>query len=165
MDFVTPDLGTIVWMVIVFGIALLILKKFAWKPILHALKEREMSIAEALASAERASREMEELKAGNEQIMAEARRAKEAILNEARGIKDRILEEARGQAEKEGRKMIDAARLQITNEKEAAIAEMKKQVVELSVLMAEKIVRKELDDQAAQEKLVNTLLHDVKLKS
>ncbi len=151
-------------MVIVFGIALLILKKFAWKPILHALKEREMSITEALASAERARREMEELKTGNEQIMAEARRAKETILEEARGIKDRILEEARGQAEKEGRKMIDAARLQITNEKEAAIAEMKKQVVELSVLMAEKIVRKELDDQAAQEKLVNTLLNDVKLK-
>lgn len=164
MGFVTPDYGTIFWMVIIFGIALFILKKFAWKPILHALKERENSIAEALTSAERARKEMEKLKAGNEQIMAEARKAKEGILNEAKEIKDRLLVEAKEQAALEGRKIIESARLQINAEKDAAINEMRKQVVELSVQVAEKIIRRELKDKTDQETLVNDLLKDIKLK-
>ncbi|MGV8092891.1 MAG: F0F1 ATP synthase subunit B [Mangrovibacterium sp.] len=164
MGFVTPDYGTIFWMVIVFGIALFILKKFAWKPILHALKERENSIAEALASAENARKEMENLKAGNEKIMAEARKAKEGILNEAKEIKDKMLAEAKAQAFGEGQKMIESARAQINAEKEAAISEMKKQMAELSVEIAEKIIQKELKNKAEQEVLVNNLLKDIKLK-
>ncbi|MEL7587650.1 MAG: F0F1 ATP synthase subunit B [Prolixibacteraceae bacterium] len=164
MEFVTPDIGTIFWMLIIFTIALFILKKFAWKPILHALKEREASIAEALTSAERARKEMEKLKAGNERIMAEARKAKEEILNEAKEIKDRMLAEAKEQAAGEGRKMIESARVQIRAEKEAAISEMKKEMVELSVQIAEKMIRRELKDKADQETLVNDLLKDIKLK-
>ncbi|MGV8133810.1 MAG: F0F1 ATP synthase subunit B [Mangrovibacterium sp.] len=164
MGFVTPDYGTIIWMVIIFGIALLILKKFAWKPILNALKERENSIADALASADRAKKEMEQVRAGNEKIMAEARKAKEAILNEAKEIKDKILAEAKTQASKEGQKMIESARVQINAEKEAAISEMKKQIAGLSVLVAEKIIQRELNDKADQEVLVNNLLKDIKLK-
>jgi F-type H+-transporting ATPase subunit b len=164
MGFVTPDLGTFIWMTIIFSIAFLILKRFAWKPILHALKERESSIAEALNSAERARKEMENLKAGNEKIMAEARKAKEVILNEAKEIKDQILAEAKLQASKEGQKIIESARVQINAEKEAAISEMKKQIVGLSVRVAEKIIQKELKDKADQEVLVNSLLKDIKLK-
>lgn len=164
MGFVTPDYGTIIWMVIIFGIALFILKKFAWKPILNALKDRENSIAEALASADRARKEMENLKAGNEKIMAEARKAKETILNEAKEIKDKILAEAKVQASKEGQKMIESARVQINAEKEAAISEMKKQIAGLSVQVAEKIIQRELKDKADQEALVNNLLKDIKLK-
>lgn len=164
MGFVTPDYGTIFWMVIIFGIALFILKKFAWKPILNALKDRENSIAEALSSADRARKEMERLKAGNEKILAEARKAKEGILNEAREVKNNLLAEARTQAAREGQKMIESARMQIKAEKEAAISEMKKQMVELSVQMAEKIIQKELKDKTVQENLVNDLLKDLKLK-
>lgn len=164
MGFVTPDYGTIFWMVIIFGIALFILKKFAWKPILNALKERENSIAQALSSAEKAREEMESLKAGNEKIMDEARKAKEGILNEAKEIKDHILAEAKTQAAKEGKKMIESARLQINAEKEAAISEMKKQVVELSVQVAGKIIQKELKNKKEQEVLVNNLLKDLKIK-
>lgn len=164
MGFVTPDYGTLIWMLIIFGITLFILKKFAWKPILNALKERENSIDEALSSAQRARKEMENLKAGNEKIMAEARKAKEAILSEAKKIKDKMLSEAKAQASEEGQKMIESARARINAEKEAAISEMKKQVVELSVLVAEKIIQKELKDKADQEVLVNNLLKDIKLK-
>ena len=164
MGFVTPDYGTLIWMVVIFGITLFILKKFAWKPILNALKERENSIAEALSSAERARKEMENLKAGNEKIMVEARKAKEVILSEAKKIKDKMLAEAKTQASSEGQKMIESARVQINAEKEAAISEMKKQVVELSVRVAEKIIQKELKDKADQEVLVNNLLKDIKLK-
>ena len=122
----------------------------------QCLKERENSIAEALSSAERARKEMENLKAGNEKIMAEARKAKEVILSEAKKIKDKMLAEAKTQASREGQKMIESARVQINAEKEAAISEMKKQVVELSVRVAEKIIQKELKDKADQEVLVNT---------
>ncbi|MEN6456199.1 MAG: F0F1 ATP synthase subunit B [Prolixibacteraceae bacterium] len=164
MGFVTPDYGTIIWMVIIFGIALLILKKFAWKPILNALKERENSIADALASADRARKEMEQVRAGNEKIMAEARKAKEVILNEAKEIKDKILAEAKAQALSEGQKMIESARVQINAEKDAAISVMKKEIAELSVQVAEKIIQKELKDKADQEALVQNLLKDIKLK-
>ena len=95
MGFVTPDYGTIFWMLIIFGIVLFILKKFAWGPILKALKDRELSIAEALNSAEKARKDVAGLKASNDQIIAEARREKEIILKEARDIKDKIIAEAK----------------------------------------------------------------------
>lgn len=152
-------------MLIIFGIAVFILKKFAWKPILHALKERENSIADALSSAERARKEMEKVKAGNEKVLAEARKAREEILHEARDMKEQLLAEAKAQAAREGEKMIEAARLRINAEKEEAIADIKKQVVELSVRVAEKIIQRELKEKTDQEVLVNSLLGDLNLKS
>ena len=164
MGFVTPDYGTIFWMVIIFGIVLYILKKFAWKPILNALKEREQSIEEALSSADKAREEVEGLKADNEKIIAEARRQKDVILKEAKDIKDKMLVEAKDKASKEGQKIVEAARQQIEAEKEAAISEMKLQVTELSVLVAEKIIQKELKDKNVQEEIVNDLLKDMKMR-
>lgn len=164
MGFVTPDYGTIFWMIIIFGIVLFILKKFAWAPILNALKEREQSISDALHSAEKARKEVAGLKASNDQILAEARREKEVILKEAREIKDKIIAEAKLQANAETQKGIENARMQIQAEKTAAINDIKKQVAELSVMIAEKVVRKQLDNSKDQEILVEELLKDLKLK-
>lgn len=163
MGFVTPDYGTIFWMVIIFSITLYILAKFAWKPILTSLKDREETIADALSAADKARQEVEGLKADQEQIIAEARREKDVILKEAREIKDKILAEAKSQAQSEGNKLLDAARTQIEAEKNSAIQDIKKQVVELSVLVAEKIIQKELKETKDQEDLVNSLMNDLKL--
>jgi len=162
--FVTPDYGTIFWMVIIFGIALFILGKFAWKPIIKALKERENSIAEALSSSEKVKEEMIKLKDSNEKVMAEARQEKENILNEAKKIKEQIVGEAREEAQKEGKKIIESARQQIKTEKQAAISDIKEGINELSIKIAEKIIRKELKDKEDQKAMINELLKEVKLK-
>jgi F-type H+-transporting ATPase subunit b len=164
MGFVTPDYGTIFWMVIIFGVVLFILKKFAWGPILKALKEREKSIADALNSAEKARKDVAGLKASNDQIITEARKEKDLILKEARDIKDKIVADARNQANAEAQKSIDFARQQINAEKTAAINDIKKQVAELSVMIAEKVIKKELENPKDQEVLVEDLLKDLKLK-
>lgn len=164
MGFVTPDYGTIFWMLIIFGIVLFILKKFAWVPILKALKDREKSIADALNTAEKARKEVAGLKASNDQIIAEARKEKDLILKEARDMKDRIIADAKVQANLEAQKSIDYARQQINAEKNSAINDIREQVAGLSILIAEKVIRKELENPKEQEKLVEDLLKDVKLK-
>ena len=164
MGFVTPDYGTIFWMVIIFGIVMFILKKFAWVPILKALKDREISISEALNSAESARQEVAGLIASNDKIIAEAKKEKVIIIKESRDIKDKIIAEAREQANQEAQKGIELARQQIIAEKDAAISDIKKQVAELSLMIAEKVIRKELENPKDQEILVKDLLKDLKLK-
>ncbi|MCD6355046.1 MAG: F0F1 ATP synthase subunit B [Prolixibacteraceae bacterium] len=163
MGLVTPNSGTIFWMLIIFGIVLFILKKFAWKPILDALKEREESIANALNSAEQARKEVKGLKADNEKVIAEARKEKDIILKEAKELKERIVAEAKQKAGEEARKTIDQARHQIQTEKEAAINEIKNQVAELSVMIAEKVIKKELSNKDEQEKMVDGLVDEIKM--
>jgi F-type H+-transporting ATPase subunit b len=164
MGFVTPDYGTIFWMVIIFGIVLFILKKFAWGPILKALKDRERSISDALNSAEKARKEVAGLKAANDQILAEARREKDIILKEARDIKDKIIADAKNQANVEALKSIEFAKQQIEAEKTAAINDIKKQVAELSVSIAEKVIKKKLETSEDQQALIQDMLKDLKLK-
>jgi F-type H+-transporting ATPase subunit b len=163
MGFLTPSYGTIFWMLIIFGVVMYILKKFAWKPILKALKDREHSIAEALNSAEKARKEVAKLKASNDQILDEAKKEKDVILKEARNIKDKIIAEAKLQANAETQKGIEFARQQIEAEKESAINDIKKQVAELSVLIAEKVIKKQLENPKDQEELIQNLLKDLKL--
>ena len=163
MELVTPNPGTIFWMIIVFGILLFILGKFAWKPILNALKEREESIASALNAAEEAKKEVAELKADNEKIIAEAKKERDVILKEAKEIKEKIVAEAKENAGREGEKIIEQARQQIESEKIAAIVDIKKQVADLSVMIAEKVIKKELKDKNEQEKMVDGLVEDIKL--
>ena len=163
MGLVMPNPGTIIWMIIIFGIVLFILKKFAWKPILNALKEREELIATALNSAEEAKKEVAGLKADNEKIIAEARKEKDAILKEAKELKEKIVAEAKEKAGQEAQKTIDQARQQIEAEKTAAINDIKKQVAELSVMIAEKVLKKQLADKNEQEKMVDSLIDDIKL--
>lgn len=163
MELVTPNLGTIFWMVIIFGVVAFVLKKFAWRPILNALYEREESIESALNAAEKARQEMASLKAGNEQLLAEARKEKEAILREAMNLKDNIIGEAKEKAAAETQKSIDYARQQIESEKAKAINEMKQQMTEISLMIAEKIIRKEMADSQQQQEMVNKLINEIKL--
>jgi F-type H+-transporting ATPase subunit b len=164
MGFVTPDYGTIFWMLIIFGIVMFVLKKFAWVPILKALKDREKSISDALNTAEKARKEVAGLKASNDQVIAEARKEKDIILKEARVIKDKIIADAKIQANAETQKSIENAKQQINSEKISAINDIKEQISELSVLIAEKIIKKQLENSKDQEILMQDLLKDLKLK-
>ena len=163
MRLVTPDIGTIFWMVLMFVIVLIILKKFAWKPILNALRNREESIEESLRTADRVKIEMEKLQADNEKIMAEARKERDKMLKETKKTGEMILNEAKNKASEESKKIIQSARVQIENEKDAAIADIRIQVAELSVDIAEKILQEKLKDDKAQQELMEKLLKDVKM--
>ncbi|MBK7181721.1 MAG: F0F1 ATP synthase subunit B [Bacteroidetes bacterium] len=163
MELVKPSIGLIFWMAVSFSIILFLLKKFAWKPILGMIKEREESIESALAAAEKAKEEMKALQSNNERILAEARAERDTLLKEAREIKDKMILEAKTTATKEGERMLAIARENIQNEKMAAITELKNQVATLSIEIAEKILKSELSSDEKQKSLVNTLLKDVNL--
>jgi F-type H+-transporting ATPase subunit b len=150
----------IVQTVLFIGLFLL-LKKFAWKPILGAVNEREEGIKNALDSAKNARQEMESLNADNERILKEARLERESMMKDARQIKDAMINEAKEEAKAEGSKMIEQAQASIQSEKQAAIADLKKQVAELSIGIAEKVVRKELANDKDQSKLIEQLLKEV----
>lgn len=138
MGLITPDIGLLFWMLVTFGIVLYILGKFAWKPILKALSEREDSISEALDKAEEAKKQMAALKADNEKLLAQARVEREAILREAKEMKDSIIAQAKTSADVEGKKMIANAKENIEREKTAAINDLKNQVASYSIEIAEK---------------------------
>lgn len=163
MELITPGFGLLFWMVISFLIVWAILKKFAWKPILNALKNREKSIENALHSAEKVKAEMEKLQADNQKLLAEARVERDRILRDAREMKDRIIEEAKTLAQAEGKKQIDVARESINNEKKAALKEIKDVVAVLSLQVAEKMLREKLSGQASQGEYIDKLLNDIKL--
>ena len=163
MELVKPEFGLIFWMLISFGLIMLILKKFAWKPILNMLHEREASIQSALDSAEKAKEEMKALQSSNEKILADARNERDLLLKDAREIREKMISEAKGIATKEGERMLTIARENIQNEKMAAITELKNQVATLSIEIAEKILKSELSSDEKQKTLVNTLLKDVNL--
>ena len=155
--------GLFFWMLILFVILVFLLKKFAWKPILDAVNEREEGIRNALLSAEEAKKEMQNLKADNEKLLQEARAERDAMLKEAREIKDKIVSEAKEEAQTQGAKMIEQAKATIESEKNAAMAELKNQVSSLSLEIAEKVLKSELSDKDSQTKLVEKMLGDVKL--
>ena len=163
MEFVTPGLGLLFWMVIVFGLLLFLLKKFAWKPILDAVNEREEGIKNALLSAENAKREMQNLKSDNEKLLAEARAERDLMMKEAREIKEKMIADAKSEAQAAGEKMISQAKAAIESEKNAAMAELKNQVSSLSLEIAEKLLKDELSNKEAQTKLVEKMLGDAKL--
>lgn len=163
MNLLTPDIGTIFWTSIIFLILLFLLRKFAWKPVLNAIKTRENSITSALAAADRAKKEMSKLQAENEKIMEDARRERDLIMKEARDIKDKIIEEAKLKAEDESKRLIENARTLINNEKSTAITEIKKQIAVFSVDIAEKILRKKLEEGEVERDFIERLIDDVKL--
>ena len=157
------SLGLFFWQAVVFILLLLLLRKFAWKPILGAVNEREEGIREALDSAEKARLEMENLQADNQKLLKEARAEREAMLKEARDIKNKMIEDAKGEAKVEANKMVAAAQASIETEKKAAIAELKSQVAELSIEIAEKVVRGELSNKEKQVELVESMLSETTL--
>lgn len=160
---VSPDPGLFIWSTVSFLILFFLLSKFAWKPIVKALDERERSIEDALSKAEMAKLEMEKLIGENENLLKEARSERDRILKEAKTLKDQMINDARDQAKTEGAKMIEQAKTEINNQKLAALAEIKTQVSSLSIDIAEKVLRKQLEDQDKQQALVDDLLKEVKL--
>lgn len=160
---IEPAVGLIFWTGLTFILLLFLLGKFAWKPILKAIKTREESIETALKSAESALNDMRELKAANEIILTQARTERDAMLKEARETKDTIIAEAKTKAQSESDRIMMAAREQISAEKNAAIADLKKQVAVLSIEIAEKILKSELSNDDKQKALVSNLMNDVNL--
>lgn len=156
---IEPGIGLLFWMTLTFLILLFLLAKFAWKPILTAINEREVTIVDSLNQAKLARQEVENLKAENEIIIREAKVERDQILKEARDIRDRIVGEAKGLAKAEGDKMIDAARQTIQAEKSAAMADIKSQIGTLSVNIAESILKQKLDNDGAQDALVANILN------
>ncbi|MBK9321034.1 MAG: F0F1 ATP synthase subunit B [Bacteroidetes bacterium] len=163
MELVKPEFGLIFWMSISFLIVVFLMRKFAGGRMLSSLKERETSIEEALNAAKKAKEDVANLKAENERILQEARNERDLILKEARETKDMIVNEARSKAQTEGDRMITIAREAITNEKLAAITELKNQVATLSIEIAEKVIRQQLSNDDKQKALVQEMLKDVKM--
>jgi len=163
MDLITPDIGLLAWMLLSFSIVLLILKKFAWKPILSALKEREEFIENSLTEARRAKEEMALLKHQNEDLMKDAQVERENIMKEARDMKNQIVADAKEKAKETGDKLIQQAREEIQSEKKAAVSEIKGQVASLSIEIAERILKTELAEDKKQKVLIDNLLEEIKL--
>ena len=163
MDLVTPDIGLIFWTTVSFIILYFILAKYAWKPILGAVNDREKSIKDALSAAEKAKEEMANLKSDNEKILNEAKLQREALLKDARDIKSKIISDAQNEATEKANKLIEAAKTAIDNEKSAAMKELKNTVVDLSLNIAEKLLSKELDNKDKQIKNIKDIIDKSKL--
>ncbi|MGL2962682.1 F0F1 ATP synthase subunit B [Flavobacterium sp. RSB2_4_14] len=157
------SLGLFIMQTVLFLALVFLLKKFAWKPILDAVNEREEGIKDALLSAENAKREMQNLKSDNEKLLADARLERDSMMKEAREIKDKMINDAKTEAQTAGQKMIEQAKASIQSEKNAAMAELKAQVSTLSLDIAEKLLKDELSNKESQTKLVEKMLGDVKL--
>ncbi len=157
----TPAIGTLFWSALIFGLFFLILTKFAWKPILSAVKARDEMIKGSLESAERAREEMLKLQSDNETILRKAREERESILKEAREVRDKLIAEAKGKATIEAEKLIEKARTGIENEKHKALSEIHDQVATLSVEIASKLLGEKLKQTAQQEKLIDNYLKEI----
>jgi F-type H+-transporting ATPase subunit b len=163
MELLTPGSGLIIWQLIIFVALFIFLAKFAWKPILSSLKERETSIQQALDTAEQAKQEIALLKADNEKLLKEAREERERIMREAREAATRMKDEAVLDAKKNAEKIIDDARNAINIEKQAALKEVKVQVALFSLEIAEKLMKKNLSSDKAQRDLVESYINELKL--
>lgn len=163
MDLLIPEIGLVVWHSIAFLLLLFLLAKFAWKPVLKSIKEREDSIDNALASAEKAKQEMARLTSENEELLKAARAERDVILKEAKDLKDQIVADAKQTAQVEGVKLIEQAKKEIDDQKKRALAEVKNQVSVLSLDIAKKVLQQEFANEAKQEELVADLLKDVRL--
>lgn len=161
MELVTPHIGLIFWMTLSFALVLFILGKFAWKPIMKALKEREESIESALRAADRAKEEMAQLTFSNEQLMKEAKEERDAMLRDARKIRDNVIGEAKTKAEGEAQRIVETAKENIHFEKMAALTDLKNQIAILSIEIAEKIMKEDLSTNEKQKALVTKLLNEI----
>lgn len=157
------SIGLFFWQSLLFLVLVFFLRKFAWKPILEAVEGREEGIKNALQAAEKAKADMQALNADNERILAEAKADRDKLLKEAREMKDNIISEAKDKASQEADKVMAAAKEQINNEKMKAVTELKNQVAELSIEVAEKILKSELKDADKQKELVAAALKEAEL--
>jgi F-type H+-transporting ATPase subunit b len=158
---ITPAIGTLFWTVVIFTLFFLILKRFAWKPVLNIVKQRDEMIKGSLASAEKARKEMLKLQSDNEAILKKAREERETILKEARDVRDKLIAEAKGKASEEAEKLIEKARTGIEREKAIALADIREQVASLSVDIASKLLGEKLKQTGEQQKLIDNYLRDI----
>ena len=163
MDLVTPGIGMIFWSTLFFLVLLFILGKFAWPAILTAVKARNESIRSALDAADRAKEEMAKLQADNEKILAEAKAERDALLRDAKQVKDKLIADAKEKALEEANKLVKSARESIQREKAGALNDMKEQMANLSIDIAEKILRMKLEESKAQKELVDKLINEADL--
>jgi len=163
MEFLLPGTGLIFWQLVTFLVVLYLLSKFAWKPIMTSLHQREDSIESALRMADQAKLEMQALKADNEKLLQEARVERDRIIREASEAGKLLVEQAKNRANEEGTRMIENAREAIQNEKKAALTEVKNMAASLSIDIAERILKHELRDPATQQALVNDYIKEVNL--
>ncbi len=163
MHLITPDFGLFFWMLVTFMLVFIILKRFAWKPIVQALKERENNIREGIENAEQASEELANVKVKSEKVISDAIVERDQLIRQGRELKEKIISEARLQAEAEAKKIVEASKKLIEEEKTAAINQIKVQIASLSVEIAEKILRKKLEDDIMQKELMTSLLDEFKL--
>ena len=161
MELITPDFGLLFWMTLAFGIVFFILAKFAFPVINGMLKKREEEINNALELAERTYKEMEQLQANNEALIQQAREERDKILNEAKQISDKFIEDAKVKANEEKDRIIESAKETIEHEKMAATTEIKNQIADISIKVAEKIIGKNLDSDKEQLDYINRLLQDI----
>ncbi|HRO70304.1 MAG TPA: F0F1 ATP synthase subunit B [Chitinophagaceae bacterium] len=163
MSLLTPHLGFFVWTLVAFIVVLLLLRKFAWKPILKSLNERESNIANSIAAAEKVRAEMSQMKSENEALLAKAREERTAMLKEAREIRDKIISDAKEQSKVEAGKILSDAQAAINVQKMAALTDLKNQVGKLVIEISEKVLRKELGNQSSQEAFIREMVDEVKL--
>ena len=163
MDLLLPAIGLMFWVLIAFLIVFFILKKFAWKPIMTGLNERETNIADSIASAEKVKLEMAQLKNDNEKLLAAAREERAIMLKEAKEIKDRMINDAKDEAKVQAAKILADAHTSIQHQKMAALTDIKNQVGTLVIEVSEKVLRRELADKSEQENYIRQLAGEVKL--
>jgi F-type H+-transporting ATPase subunit b len=161
MDLLTPSFGLIFWTLLAFLIVFFILKKFAWGPILEALGEREKTIADSLATAEKVKAEMAQMKSENEALLIQAREERTAMLREAKETKDKIISEAKEQAKAEANKIFADSNVALENQKMAALTDVKNQIGNMVIEVAEKVIRRELDNKSEQEGYIRKLADDL----
>jgi F-type H+-transporting ATPase subunit b len=159
----TPAIGTVVWSTIIFSLFFFLLTKFAWKPILNAVKARDEMIKGSLAAAEKAREDMMKLQSDNEAILRKAREEREVILKDARDVRDKLIAEAKDKASEEAEKLIEKARTGIESEKRKALSEIRDQVATLSVDIASKLLGAQLSKTGEQEKLIDNYLKEINL--
>ena len=163
MGLLLPDYGLLFWMLLSFSIVLFILRKFAWKPILKVLKDRDETIAKSIDSAKQAKEEMERLHEDNKKILAEARRERDKLLKNATDTKNKIIRQAEEEAKTKANQIMQDTHLEIENQKQKIISEIKKEVAELSINIAEKIIKKELQPENKQKMYINELIDEIQL--
>ncbi len=163
MELLLPKLGLILWTLVAFIIVLYILGKYAWKPILKSLDEREKNITDSILSADNVRKEMSELKSENEALLAKAREERSLMMREAKETRDKIIQEAREQARTETSKIVADAQSVINQQKMAAITDLKNQVGNLVLEVSEKVLRRELNNKGDQEKYIQQLTKNVEL--
>ncbi len=162
MELITPGIGLVFWMLFSFSILLFILAKFAWKPIIAMLDAREQTISDSLNEAKKAREEMQALQANNELLIIQAKEERDSIIVEARKIKEKMIEDAKIKASEESQRIIDAAKESINFEKMQAITELKNQVANLSIEIAEKLLKEELANKEKQQKMIEGILQEIR---